>query len=35
MEHHAVRMIADGMHRKRTATNIQIWLQKNKHIFEN
>ena len=35
MEHHAVRMIADGMHRKRTAKNIQIWLQQNIHIFEN
>jgi hypothetical protein len=35
MEHHAVRMIADGMHRKRTATNIQSWLQTNIHIFEN
>jgi len=35
MEHHAVRMIADGMHRKRTAKNIQVWLQQNIHIFEN
>ena len=34
MEHHSVRMIADGMHRKQTGTRIQIWLQTNKHIFD-
>lgn len=34
MEHHSVRMIADGMHRKRTATNIQKWLHTNIHIFD-
>lgn len=34
MEHHSVRMIADGMHRKRSAANIQKWLQENIHIFE-
>jgi len=34
MEHHSVRMIADGMHRKRSAANIQKWLQENINIFE-
>ena len=34
MEHHAVRMIADNMHRKRNAKQILDWLHTNLHIFE-
>ena len=34
MEHHAVRMIADGMHRKQNAKTMQSWLQTNNHIFD-
>ena len=34
MEHHSVRMIADGMHRKHMAKNIQNWLHTNIHIFD-
>ena len=34
MEHHAVRMIADDMHRKRSSKNIMDWLHANIHIFE-
>lgn len=34
MEHHSVRMIADGMHRRRMAKNIQDWLHTNIHNFD-
>ncbi len=34
MEHHSVRMIADGMHRRRMAKKIQNWLHTNIHIFD-
>jgi hypothetical protein len=34
MEHHSVRMIADGMHRRSMAKNIQNWLHTNIHIFD-
>jgi len=33
MEHHSVRMIADSMHRIRSAININEWLMTNRHIF--
>lgn len=34
MEHHAVRMIADNMFRKRIAKSMLDWLHANLHIFE-
>jgi len=34
MEHHAIRMMADDMHRKRSSKNILEWLHSKIHIFE-
>jgi hypothetical protein len=33
MEHHAIRMIADDMYRKRSAKSIIDWLQAHRDIF--
>lgn len=33
MEYRSIRMIADTMHRQRSATNIFKWLQSNFHLF--